>query len=152
MPVGGDRVAERAVAGKRWILLPANGQRAGPRIENASTIASSGHWHEVAGFASRRQLLAMTCPSSWPNLVGELRPILLADVDDDPGDVDRVGMQPDCGRPKGVFVDPKALRLTVGHEAHPSRHACRMRSTTSLAAPSSPRQSRGLYDVDRSKR
>src|SRR5947199_98871 len=38
-----------------------------PRIEKASTSASSSHWVGGRGCALGPQLLHSTCPSSWPN-------------------------------------------------------------------------------------
>ncbi|WP_183459577.1 hypothetical protein [Mesorhizobium huakuii] len=50
-------------------------------------------------------------------LVGELRPIPLADVHDDPGHAAAVRMQPDGRRARSVFVDTQPRRLAVGDEA-----------------------------------
>ena len=62
-----DRAGEGGVAGERRVALPALASIASPRIENASTIASSSHWQGGRGQAAAFQLLAKMCPSSWPN-------------------------------------------------------------------------------------
>ena len=50
-------------------------------------------------------------------LIGELRPGPLADVDDDPGHAAAVGVQPDGRRPGCMLVDAQARRLAVGEKA-----------------------------------
>jgi hypothetical protein len=51
-------------------------------------------------------------------LIGELRPVALADVDDDPSHAAAVGMQPDGRGPGRVLIDAQPRRLAVGKEAH----------------------------------
>jgi hypothetical protein len=51
-------------------------------------------------------------------LVGELRPIALANVDDDPAEIGFIRLQPDRGIARRVLVDTQARGLTVGDQAN----------------------------------
>ena len=120
-----------------------------PRSENASTSASSIHWHGGIGLACGGQLLAITSLEFVAELIGELRPCSVADVDDDPGRAAYMG----------VAARRQAARMCVRRPATasaggrreggtPSRHTCRMRCMTWSAergsmCPQSPASSMG---------
>ncbi|WP_292279500.1 hypothetical protein [Mesorhizobium sp.] len=57
-------------------------------------------------------------PEFVPELVGELRPIPLADVDYGPCHAAGVRMQPDGGRTGCVLLDTQSRRLAIGEKAH----------------------------------
>jgi hypothetical protein len=61
-------VTKGGVARKGWTVLSAVGEQPRPRIENASTSASSNHRLGIFDTACYCQLLHITWPSSWPSL------------------------------------------------------------------------------------
>ena len=52
-------------------------------------------------------------------LIGELRPGLLTDVDDDPRHSAAIGVQPHGRRPRPVLINAQSRGLAVGDQAHP---------------------------------
>ena len=57
-------------------------------------------------------------PKFMSELIGQLAPVMRANIDDDPGERDAVEMQPDVRWPRGVVVHPEPLGLAIGHQAH----------------------------------
>ena len=106
-----------------------------------SRAAKSGNSGELTSLVGATSLLARTSPSSWPKLIGELRPGTLANVDDDPRRAAAVGR---------VGCRSEARKTS-------SRSECCMRSTTrsaergSMLTPIAGKfDGRGGADVDMS--
>src|SRR5258705_9024015 len=113
----GDGVAERIVAGEGRILLPAFRQAA--QAEKRECFHN--RFLEPLARAGRRRVrlpaIGQDMAKLVAELIGELRPGPLADVDDDPGHAAAVGVQPDGRWPGCMLVDAETRRLAVGEQA-----------------------------------
>ena len=53
-----------------------------------------------------------------PELVSQLAPVALAHIDDDPANAGVIEMKPYRGRPRGMIINMKAVRLPIGHQLY----------------------------------